>query len=178
MPNQPREHLHISAIEGFVPEIGRAIWMLEDTRTDTGRRLEGIAPEVIDWRPPVGNSIGTLLYHIAIIEMDWVFNEVMEQKMPSTVWDSFPFPVRDEATGRLTIVQGISLDAHFKRLDFTRRVLLDVFQHMSLEDFRRPRAAPRYDVTPAWVIHHLIQHEAEHRGEIATIRSLAETSLG
>lgn len=176
MSTQPRDHLQIPAIEGFVPEIGRAIWMLEDTRTETGRRLEGIAPEVIDWQPPAGNSIGTLLYHIAIIEMDWVFNEVMEEKLPKSVWDAFPHDVRG-ADGRLMVVKGVSLDAHFKRLDYTRRQLLDVFQHMSLEDFRRPRSAPRYDVTPAWVIHHLIQHEAEHRGEIATIRALAEASL-
>ena len=176
MTPQTRDHLHVPAIEGFVPEIGRAIWLLEDTRTETGLRLEGIAPEVIDWQPPVGNSIGTLLYHIAIIEMDWLYNEIMETHMPESVWEPFLHPVR-RADGRLSVVSGISLDAHFKRLDYTRRTLLEVFQHMSLEDFRRPRAVERYDVTPAWVIHHLIQHEAEHRGEIATIRSLAEASL-
>ena len=176
MTTQTREQLHIPAIEGFAPEIGRAIWMLEDTRTVTGLRLEGIAPEVIDWQPPAGNSIGTLLYHIAAIEMDWLYTEVMESHLPESVWEPFSYPVRG-ADGRLTVVSGISLDAHFKRLDFTRRTLLDVFQHMSLEDFRRPRAAERYDVTPAWVIHHLIQHETEHRGEIAIIRSLAEAQL-
>ncbi len=47
---------------------------------------------------------------------------------------------------------------------------------MSLDDFRRARNLERYDVTPAWVVHHLLQHEAEHRGEIATIRALAEMS--
>jgi uncharacterized damage-inducible protein DinB len=25
-------------------------------------------------------------------------------------------------------------------------------------------------VTPAWVLHHLLQHEAEHRAQIAAIR--------
>ncbi len=48
---------------------------------------------------------------------------------------------------------------------------------MTLEDFRRPRSAESYDVTPEWTIHHLVLHEAEHRGEMATIRSLAEASL-
>lgn len=176
MSTPPREHLHIPAIEGFVPEIGRAVWMLEDARTRTGHTLEGIAPEVIDWQPPVGNSIGTLLYHIAAIEMDWLFTEITESKLPPTVWDAFPHDVRD-AQGRLTVVKGISLDAHFKRLDSTRRLFLDVFQHMTLEDFRRQRSMERYDVTPAWVIHHLLQHEAEHRGEIGTIRAIAEASL-
>ncbi|MBI1282441.1 MAG: DUF664 domain-containing protein [Anaerolineaceae bacterium] len=177
MSTQPRENLHIAPLDGFVPEIGRALWMLEDTRRETGRILEGISPEVIDWQPPAANSIGTLLYHIAIIEMDWLYNEVMQEKMPASVWDAFPFPVRNPINDRLFIVEGISLDAHFKRLDSTRRLLLDTFKTMTLEDFRRPRSAERYDVTAEWTIHHLVLHEAEHRGEMATVRSLAEASL-
>ena len=176
MSTQSRENLHISPIDGFAPEIGRALWMLEDTRSLTGRILEGISPEVIDWQPPNGNSIGTLLYHIAIIEMDWLFNEVMQEKMPASVWEAFPFPVRG-VNDRLYVVSGLSLDAHFKRMDSTRRLLLDTFKPMKLDDFRRPRTAERYEVTPEWVIHHLVLHETEHRGEIGTIRTLAEASL-
>jgi len=176
MSTKPREHLQVASLDGFVPEIGRALWMLEDTRNVTGRVLEGIAPEIIDWAPPVGNGIGTLLYHIALIEMDWLFNEVMEGKLSAAVWEIFPHPVRG-ADDRLSVVQGVSLDAHFKRLDSTRRAVLDVFKHMTLDDFRQARTLERYDVTPEWVIHHLIQHEAEHRGEIATIRALGEATL-
>ena len=176
MSTKPREHLQVAPLEGFVPEIGRALWMLEDTRSITGRVLEGIAPEIIDWQPPVGNGIGTLLYHIALIEMDWLFNEVMEEKLPGSVWENLPYPVRGD-NDRLTVVQGVSLDAHFKRLDSTRSIVLDVFKQMTLADFRRARSVERYDVTPEWVIHHLIQHEAEHRGEMATIRALGEASL-
>jgi len=176
MTTQSRQHLQIAAVDGYVPEIGRALWMLEDTRTLTGSILEGIAPEVIDWQTPTSNSIGTLLYHIAIIEMDWLFNEVMEGKMPGTVWNAFPFPVRGD-DDRLKVVTGISLDAHFKRLDSTRRLLLDTFKAMTLDEFRRPRSLERYDVTPEWVIHHLVLHETEHRGEIGAVRTLAEASL-
>ncbi len=176
MSTKPHENLHITPLTGFVPEVGRALWMLEDTRTLTGHILDGISPEVIDWQPPNGNSIGTLLYHIAIIEMDWLFNEVMEEKMPASVWEAFPHPVRG-VNDRLMVVKGLSLDAHFKRLDYTRRLLLDTFKRITLDDFRRPRTLERYDVTPEWVIHHLVLHETEHRGEIGTIRTLAEASL-
>jgi uncharacterized damage-inducible protein DinB len=31
-----------------------------------------------------------------------------------------------------------------------------------------------YSCTPEWVLHHLIQHETEHRGQIMTIRTQAE----
>jgi uncharacterized damage-inducible protein DinB len=44
---------------------------------------------------------------------------------------------------------------------------------MTLEDFRRPRHFPgQYDVTPEWVLYHLMEHEAEHRGHIQTLRGL------
>jgi hypothetical protein len=41
---------------------------------------------------------------------------------------------------------------------------------MSVEDFHMPRAGETLDVSPAWVIHHLLQHEAEHRAHIAWVR--------
>jgi uncharacterized damage-inducible protein DinB len=41
---------------------------------------------------------------------------------------------------------------------------------MSLAEFRRPRQGPSYTVTPEWVIHHLTQHEAEHRGQIVQLK--------
>jgi uncharacterized damage-inducible protein DinB len=44
--------------------------------------------------------------------------------------------------------------------------------------FRRVRRLSDCDVTPEWVIHHLMQHEAEHRGEIAALRAEAERALG
>jgi uncharacterized damage-inducible protein DinB len=58
-----------------------------------------------------------------------------------------------------------------------RGLVLEVYQQMTLEDFRRVRSLPNYDVTPEWVLHHLMQHEAEHRGQIGTLRAMAEQAL-
>jgi uncharacterized damage-inducible protein DinB len=40
---------------------------------------------------------------------------------------------------------------------------------MSDQEFVRVRSFKDYQVTPQWTIHHLMQHEAEHRGEITSI---------
>jgi uncharacterized damage-inducible protein DinB len=48
---------------------------------------------------------------------------------------------------------------------------------MALPEFRRVRSLTHYDVTPEYVLHHLMQHEAEHRGQIGTLRARAEGSL-
>ena len=172
-----KPQLILKPLPEAVPEIGLALTMLADARRRTLRALDGLDARSLDWIESGGNSIGTLLYHLAAIEMDWLFTEVAEGKLDQSVWDNFPHPVRD-VNGRLTLVTGVTLVDHLARLETTRRILLATFQPMTLADYRQPRSLVRYDVSPEWVLHHLMQHEAEHRGEILTIRMMAERALG
>ena len=83
--------------------------------------------------------------------------------------DLFPYPDRVEGD-RLTPVIGFTLTENLERLAIVREILLRFFQPMSLDDFHRLRRHERHDVSPAWVLHHLLQHEAEHRSHIAWVR--------
>jgi hypothetical protein len=58
-----------------------------------------------------------------------------------------------------------------------RGLLLDGYQRMELAEFRRVRALEHYDVTPEYVLHHLMQHEAEHRSQIGALRAAAARDL-
>lgn len=158
----------------FEPEIGRWLWALQDGRRRTKEALRGISVETLDWRPAGGgNTIGTLLYHVAAIEMDWLYTEILESdSYPPELARYFPYDVRD-AGGQLVPVIGETLQGHWDRLEWVRGHFLAAFRGMSLEEFRRPRRLEEYDVTPEWVIHHLIQHEAEHRGQMGEIRLMA-----
>ncbi len=52
------------------PQIGCALWMLEDCRSRTRRSLANLNPAAVDWAGGFNNhSIGTLLFHIAAIEI-------------------------------------------------------------------------------------------------------------
>ena len=163
---------------GYDPEIGRWLWALEDGRRRTKEALAGVDPRVVDWAPPEGgNSIGTILYHLALIEADWLYVEVLEQESyPDEVAALLPHEDRDER-GLLTRLQGVGLDAYLGRLDAIRDRLLAAFRELPLEEFRRVRHLPDYDVTPEWVVHHLMQHEAEHRGQIGMLRKLAGRAM-
>ncbi len=173
------EHYGIEALPGYEPEIGRRLWALEDTRRRMKRSLEGLPQTVVDWIDPHGdNSIGTLLYHVAAIEIDWLYADVLGGKpWPPEVEALFPYDVRDEQ-GLLIAVRGVSLVEHARRLDEVRANFLASFRGMSIDEFRRARYFAAYVVTPEWVIHHLIQHEAEHRGQIGELRIRAEQALG
>ena len=41
---------------------------------------------------------------------------------------------------------------------------------MTNDAFHAVRSFERYDAAPDWVIHHILQHEAEHRAHIAWLR--------
>ncbi|HEY8599386.1 MAG TPA: DinB family protein [Thermomicrobiales bacterium] len=170
--NRPRRYF--TPPPASEPIIGDWLAALEEARGRTKAALTGIDQATLDWQPPRdGNGIGTLLYHIAAIEADWLSVEVREEPdYPPELVALFPHEVR-EATGRLTVVTGLDLAAHLARLDAVRAQLLGTFSAMSLADFTRIRVLPQYDVTPQWVVHHLLQHEAEHRGEIGYDRLLA-----
>jgi uncharacterized damage-inducible protein DinB len=179
MSDSTRHQNVIEALPGFDPELVRGLWAREDGRLLTKEVLAGLDPRAVDWAPlDGGNSIGTILYHLALIEADWLSVEVLEQaSYPDEMVALLPHADRDER-GRLTRLQGIGLDEHLRRLDAIRGQVLTAFREMSLVEFRRARRLPGYDVTPEWVIHHLMQHEAEHRGQIGLLRELAEHAIG
>ena len=178
MTESTRRKRMFEDLSGYDPEIGRWLWAMEDTRRRTKETLHGLDDRALNWiAPHADNSIGALLYHIAAIELDWLYADVLEgAAFPPELEALFPYDVRDDQ-GKLASTAGISLAEHLYRLDMVRRNFLDVFRGMTLVEFRRARHLPDYDVTPEWVIHHLMQHEAEHRGQLGELRLIAEQML-
>ena len=149
---------------GYEPEIGRWLWALEDVRRALKSALAGTPPAVLDRQPPGSNGIGTLLYHIAVIEADWLYEDVLGSSWDPAILAFFPHPVRT-SSGQLAPVAD-ALATHLRRLDEVRAVFLGHFAGMSLEDWRTPRLRAEYAVSPEWVVYHLLEHEAHHRGQI------------
>ena len=178
MSDNNRQRLVFEPRDAQHPVIAAALWAIEDARRRTLDALHDINPLVIDYKvSKLTNTIGTLLYHIAAIELDWLYSEVLELGVPKEMASRFQDDVRD-ANGRLIVVADKPLDEHLELLAVVRAELLGCFREMPLDDYRRPRSLEKYDVTPEWVLHHLMQHEAEHRGEVLTLRAEAQRMLG
>jgi uncharacterized damage-inducible protein DinB len=160
----------VDPLPGYPAPIGAVLWTLEEGRRRTMRVIADLPPEIFyRTETPPGNTIASLLYHIAAIEADWLFSEILERSFPSEVADLFPFDVRDN-DGRLTAVAGLGPADLTRRLETVRITLLDSMRGMTIEEYRRVRTFKNYKVTPEWALHHLALHESEHRGQIGEIR--------
>lgn len=163
----------LAAADGYPPRIGRFVAMLEDTRRRTLRDLETLDEAYIDrglpWNP---NSIGTLVYHVAAIELDWTFADVLQtNRFPDGTEAWFPVDVRDE-DGRLSPMVD-SLAHHLERLSWVRAHLLEALRGLGDDDLDRlvSNADDGSTNSIAWILQHLMQHEAEHRGQIGELRN-------
>jgi uncharacterized damage-inducible protein DinB len=159
--------------------LGVGLWIaaLEDGRRRTMETLDRVRPGMVDASAPYHqHTVGTLLYHIAIIEADWLYVEIQELgDYPDEAIEMFPYNHRDEQ-GRLTQVTGVSLDRHLERLAWVRDQLIETLAALSDDEFSQPREIPDAFVSTAWVVHHLIQHEAEHRGEMNQLLDVLEAA--
>lgn len=172
-----RRKLIITLESDIDPLVGRYLWMVIDTRKVTLEALSGLEDRVLNWTPPNGgHAIGTLLYHLVVIELDWLYVEILEEPTyGKAIGDLLPYPDRN-GENQLTAVTHETLETHLARLRTSHEQLCNTLRRMTAEDFGRARHLDHYDVTPEWVIHHLIQHEVEHRGEILELRRRAELS--
>jgi uncharacterized damage-inducible protein DinB len=167
------ECLAVGSLEASTPEIGRWLWALEEVRKTTVKSVGGCEQDAIDWCGSDGmeNSIGSLLYHLAIVEMSWMYLDVLQQEFPPQVREVLPLPMADD-TRRMTRVAGRPLSEHLDRLRSTRDLTLSILRTMDLEEWRRTRSpvdGADYQVTPEWAVFHVIEHEAGHAFQMKSL---------
>lgn len=167
--------LQLAALSGYEPEIGRWLWVMDEVRRKTLDLVKDLDQRTLDWEGPDGqeNAIGSLLYHIALVEMSWLFLDILEQDFPSSVKADFPHEMASQ--GRVTRVISVTRTEHLERLKRSRNVLLEAFRGVRLDDWRRLRSPENvdYQVTPEWAVFHLVEHEAGHAGQIGALKARA-----
>ena len=161
--------LTLFASADYVAPLGFAIAALEKEREHTKEVTGGLSIQDLDIHiEGFPNSIGSLLYHIADIELDWLYSEILEEEIPKSLMSLFPVVHRDEK-GKLSVIANQSLAEHFERLTIVRNELLTKLKGVDEAEFYRVRNFERYDVNPAWVLYHLLEHECKHSEQIAHI---------
>lgn len=168
-----RDTLTLYPLPGYPEAVGYALACMEKERDRTLEVVSNLSVAALDATPEgCPNSTGTLLYHIAAIELDWLYSEILDQDIPDAFLAYFPQDVRDK-TGQLSVIANEEIIVHTERLTVVRKALLDNLKVLDASEFYRVRSLPPYDVNPAWVLYHLLEHEAKHSEQMAHIRRVA-----
>ena len=161
-------------VAGHDAVIGTALAAMEDVRARTIAAIDGLSDTYMDAvAPGYPNTIGATLYHIAAVEADWLYADMLERDYPQWFGEWFPFDVREEG-GKLSPAPGFSFENHLARLAKVREHFLEDMTGFDPARFRSHNGVTENPSTPQWIFHHLTQHEAEHRGQIQAVRTLLE----
>ena len=171
------DQYEVKPLPGFDPAAGRWLWAMEEARKRTLRLVQGLDQRALDWESPYSNdnAIGSLLYHIAEVEMGWLWGNVKGlTEMPPHILADFPFETEYEVTGRITTVRGVPREEHLARLEKSRSVFLEEVRGLTAAEWQTLQPDPlddTYEATPEWILNHLIEHEMEHNEQISALVS-------
>ena len=121
MPTATRKQLVLPYDAHTAPAVQPWLAALEDTRRRTWEALEKLPDTAIEWSDEEGTSIGSLLYHIAAIELDWLCVDILDMPFPPELEQIFPVDVRD-GDGKLSVIRGETLEQHRFRLGHVPRL--------------------------------------------------------
>lgn len=169
--------------------VARFIWQLDEQRRTLIEDTRGLTPADLEWQPAPGmNSIGMLLAHIAYAESH-LAQVGLEGKASSDTKTAIGLSVEEEGlplaadappspalAGRdLAWFDALLLRAR----DYTRAVAVSLTDESLERQVRRTRPDGTTRVfNPGWVLYHMIEHEAGHRGQINLLKHLLLSGRG
>jgi uncharacterized damage-inducible protein DinB len=146
-------------------------WMLEDVRKVTFKGIEGLDKEQLFKAPAEGEyPIGSYLMHFAECEVHWfermTGREQSEELKKKVYFDKWFDPSGEADPPKEAPEISYYLDA----LAETGKILTDELDQMNDDELEEEIVLKRNNEeirrTKKWIIYHLIEHEAHHRGQM------------
>jgi uncharacterized damage-inducible protein DinB len=169
---------------GYASEtVARFVWQLDEQRRTLLDETRGLTPEDLAWQPAPGmNTMGMLLAHIGYAEAHLVQIGLQGEATGhahdvigiTEAEEGLPLPPGGRPPAALA---GRDLEFFHTLLAKARARTHEVAARLTDGDILRQVIRPRPDGTrrvfnPGWVLYHLIEHEAGHRGQIGLLRHL------
>lgn len=146
-------------------------WMLEDLRKVTLNGVEHLTKEQLFQIPHEGEyPVGAYLMHLAEVDISWL-EIISGKKLPETLkaraysdkWydpSGTPEPPKD----------ALEISEYFETIGETRKSFLDYISTLKDSELEeivtfKGREKER-SFSKKWIIYHIIEHEAHHRGQM------------
>jgi uncharacterized damage-inducible protein DinB len=163
------------------PRIALLFSQMQDIQADLKKYAAGWSQEDLEREIVPGfMTPGRLLAHVAEAETWWVQVLLAGRGAGEDGHHSPPgwcAPFAEDADGD-AVAEGQPLETYFELLDRVRRETHAVLKGMDAEDLSRDfpftsREGKPYAFSLEWVLHHLCEHEAHHRGQLALMKRMA-----
>jgi uncharacterized damage-inducible protein DinB len=173
------ESYNVAPLTGFSPRIGRYLAMMDDVSARVLSYVDGLSAEQLSWFPDEScESIGTLLLHIAAVERSWIGEDICRRPMGEEWLPAFA--IRFE----LPQISGKELPYFVNILKKTRDETKTDLAKLTDDDLSREiaplepgeKANAEKRFTIEWILYHVLEHEAHHKGQIALMRRLLSSS--
>ncbi len=160
---------------GVTPEIGFYLAGMEEVREQLREAVEAMPDQAISRQGlPEAHSIGALVLHIGEAEWYWMQMVVSGHKLTdedraAPFWDVLVDPKGFAEKG---CSSQFCLAEITKIREQTRQTLAS-FSDSDLERmFSRKKGGEIHEHSLRWILHHLIDHEAQHKGQILMLKRM------
>lgn len=168
----------LDSIHGFSNDIGFYFSGMEEVRAQLDGAVAGMSAEQIGRLAVSGaHSIAALILHIGEAEWYWMQCVISGAKVTGEIRDAPYWDVLEDPAG----VSQKNYSAEFclneiKKIRQQTSETLGSLNDSQLDHvFTFERKGETTELSLRWILHHLIDHEAQHKGQILMLKRLLES---
>ena len=169
------KRLTLLPVEGLAPGLGFSLSAMEEVREQLREAVQGMTDEDVARRAvPGAHSIGALVLHIGEAEWWWMNcivqgHELTDSDRAQAYWDVLEDPA---AFAAKNYSARFCLDT-IDRIRAETRAFLSALDDAALEKvYGHEHGGRRMEASLRWILHHLVDHEAQHKGQILMLKRL------
>jgi uncharacterized damage-inducible protein DinB len=165
-------------VANFPQGIGYHLAAMEEVREQLRAAVQGMTNEEISRRAvPGAHSIGALVLHIGEAEWWWMNcivkgHELTDDDRRAPYWDVLEDPDQF-AAHNYSITFCLETIAAIR--EGTRSFLASLSDSDLENVYSHTRGERRTEASLRWILHHLVDHEAQHKGQILMLKRLLGT---
>ena len=168
----------LEPIAGVSKEIGFYLSGMEEIRAQLRKAVSDLTDEELARRiTPKAHQIGALILHLGETESWWIHSVVAGKELDE---EAKQFAHWDDTTETDFAEKGYSAKDCIERIDEISRMSREILGGFGDEDLERmfgfDKKEKRIEVSLRWVLHHLLDHEATHKGQIMMLKRLLRES--
>lgn len=160
---------------GFPPGIGHCLSALEEVREQLRDAVKDLPDDHVGRRAlKDAHPIGALILHLGEAEWWWIQSIVMGNEMTDDDKRIAHWDVLEDPDGFAS--KGYSAQYCIDAVDLIRKKTHETLASFSDDDLDRifvyesPKG--KREVSLRWVLHHLVDHEAQHKGQILMLKRM------